>query len=63
LTPNRPFPTLSGIASEGGGMADEWEEIRLIEERVVKRRARTREQDQDLQEAAVRPTKDAIPTG
>ena len=44
-------------------MADEWEEIRLIEGRVAKRRARTLEQDQDLQEAAVRPTKDAIPTG
>ena len=32
-------------------MADEWEEIRRIEEPVGKRRARTREQDQDLQEA------------
>ncbi len=38
LTPNPPFPTLSRIASEEGGMADEWEEIRRIEERVAKRR-------------------------
>lgn len=51
MTPNPALPTLSGIASEEGGMADEWEEIRRIEERVAKRRARTREQDQDLQEA------------